>query len=224
MFKSNLEQQVNSGSVSRQTYLQGLPKQLLPIVLMVYVPAVGAILALNIFTQLTGLPVSYFTADVAATTKQEFYVGIYSHIGIMLWCACTAICFFSYAALRKQSKNQKLSLFLLYSGIVTLLLLIDDLFLIHEAVFPKYFNVSEKRFYAGYGLILLSYFIWFRKTIFKTEFFFLALALGFFGVSVLIDLKFTQRYLFEDGAKLLGIVSWVTYFTRVCLSQVRANT
>lgn len=217
IFKSKAKQQQVKSSWQVQS------QQLLPIILMVYVPTVGAVLALSLFTQLTGLPVSYFTADVAATTKQEFYVGMYSHIGIMLWCACTAICFFSYAALRKQSKNQKLSLFLLCSGIITLLLLVDDLFLLHEAVFPNYLNISEKKFFAGYALIMLSYFVRFSKTILKTEFLFLLLALGFFGISILIDIKFTEEYLFEDGAKLLGIVSWVTYFTRVCLSHVRSN-
>src|SRR5574337_801026 len=92
-----------------------------------------------------------------------------SNIGILLWSASAAICLFCSAVLRKDINNRELPLFLLFSGIITSIFLIDDLFF-YERIYQAYFNVSERTVYSVYVVMVLLYLIRFRVTILRTEF------------------------------------------------------
>lgn len=80
--------------------------------------------------------------------------------------------------------------------------------------------------YLGYGLAVSYYLIRFRSTILRSEFLLLAMALLSFAVSIAVD-RFgpedTAGHLLEDGAKLVGIMSWLTYFFRTGLSAVKSE-
>jgi hypothetical protein len=195
----------------------------------VYVLTLCAFLGLAIAGLLAGVPIQYLTRDPAAIMGAPFYVGLFSNIGVLLWCASAAICFFSFLALKENINDREFSSFCLFSGFVTTLLLLDDFFLLHDSFFPKYLNIPEKLVYAGYSVIILPYLLKFRIIILKTEFLPLLFAFSFFGLSGAIDLLHHQfsslqiglQSLLEDGTKLLGVVSWCTYFARVCIRQIR---
>lgn len=103
--------------------------------------------------------------------------------------------------------------------------MLDDLFLLHENIFPRKLNIPEKFVYFVYGIIVLSYIVKFRKLILKTDFIFLFLAFGFFGASIIFDQVTTNKYLgvLEDWFKLFGIVNWLAYFTRIGFQQMEKN-
>ena len=209
---------------------QGLLDQsraLLPVMFAVYTPV---IILFAIISLQTKIPVPNLTRDPLAITKAPFYFGAISNIGILFWCSAVAICFFSFRLLSDIRKNKEFQRFFLFSGGITSILLLDDLFLIHEEVFPYYLNIPEKLAFVGYGMIISLYLIKVRKTILKTEFIFLNLAFCFLGLSVTIDFFpiFTRlfgnegEFLLEDGFKLLGIISWFTYFARACVEQLKS--
>ena len=77
------------------------------------------------------IPVYKFTADPTATLSAHPFTGLVSNIGIIFWCATVAICFFTFAIYR-ASNQDKISIFLLISAFLSLILLLDDLFLFHE--------------------------------------------------------------------------------------------
>ena len=206
-------------------------KPFLPGLAYIYISAIFVLLALTFGSLVAGIPISYFTRDPSALMGVPFYIGLLSNLGILLWCSSAAICLFSFMVFRGVVKNTEVALFFLFSGILTIILLFDDFFLIHESVFPNYLNIPEKLFYAGYVPTLLTYLVRFRKIILKTEFLLLLLALTFFGLSIFTDL-FQQTFdilkpnlvdLIEDGSKFLGIVSWCAYFVRVCVTQVKSK-
>ncbi|MBD2745023.1 hypothetical protein [Coleofasciculus sp. FACHB-1120] len=212
------------------TYLNRF-KILLPILLLAYIPLVVIFIIIN---SQNVIPARYLTRDPLAIVVQPFYLGIISNLGILFWCSAAAICFFTFAVLRKDSEQRIPKLFLLFSGLVTSVLLFDDFFLLHEDAFPNYLFIPEKLVYLGYGIMLSLYLIGFRKVILKTEFIPLFLAIGWFALSVLVDSgKIPQpsslgggkvgevTSLLEDGAKLLGIVSWFVYYTMVCIKQIK---
>jgi hypothetical protein len=70
--------------------------------------------------------------------------------------------------------------------------------------------------------VTLAFLVGFRRVILEGDFLLLGLALGFFGLSVAVDV-FTDRelYLWEDGAKFVGIVTWLAYFVRVSARVLR---
>ncbi|MEM9808005.1 MAG: hypothetical protein AAF959_22280, partial [Cyanobacteria bacterium P01_D01_bin.56] len=158
------------------------------------------------------IPISDLTRDVAAIGQLPFYAGFLSQIGILLWAASATICFFSATVLPKhRASSRQLKRFLFVSALLTLLLGLDDAFLLHETVFPQ-LGISSKATYAGYGVFLLSYLFRFHTLILKTDHILIAIALGFFGMSVaidMLDLSGQRAFLFEDGAKFVGIVSWL---------------
>lgn len=207
-------------------------KPLLPILFRTYIPVLCILFAIAIIRLPSGVAIHHLTRDPSAITRTPFYFGLLSNIGVLLWCCSATVCFFSSIVLQKNINNSKeFSSFLLFSGLITVLLLLDDFFLLHEEVFPYYLNVPEKVVYTGYGIAILIYLLRFRTTIVKTEFLLLFFAFAFLGLSVNIDLlqqKFSLletslEALLEDGTKLLGIVSWCTYFVRLCIQQVRST-
>ena len=203
-------------------------KRLFPFLLLLYLPT---LLGLSIVT-LTSIhqetPIFNYMRDPSSITNVSPFIGVISNIGILLWCASAATCLFSWTILRKRAKLENMAHFFLYFGSMGLLLLLDDFFVLHEYIFPIFFGVSEKITYMGYGSLLLLGIILFRGTILQTEYLTLMLSICFFGLSFFVDIfqytieiYFGQfRILFEDGFKLLGIVSWFGYFSRCCYNEL----
>lgn len=163
-----------------------------------------------------GISIRKLTADPAKVLHIHPLAGLISNIGILLWSAAAAVCFFCYSI--ADLTPRRFRAFLLASALLTTLLLLDDLFQLHERLFPKYLGLPEPVTCAAYVVLVLAYLYVFRREILQTDFVLLALASGCFGVSVVCDQLFADRPwgLIEDGAKLLGLAWWCAYFVRVC--------
>jgi hypothetical protein len=192
--------------------------------LLAYLPAMAALVGIAFIAWATGRRVWFFTNDPFVLGNLPFYAGILSNVGILLWCATAAICFFSTAILKKDDHVNDWKPFLFMSGVFTSLLLCDDLFQMHKIFYPILFHLAEVFVYGVYGLFALWYLIHFRKQIRNTEFLLLVFALAFFILAVMFDtLHLLPRgnTAFSDGLKFLGIVSWFIYFMRTCGKEVR---
>jgi hypothetical protein len=192
-------------------------RELFPILSGLYIPVLILVLIARWASFLLSIPIGNLTRDPSTLTGSSPFIGALSHIGVLFWCAATTICFFSFTVLDKKARREEFPLFFLFGGLISLILLIDDLFLFHEVVFPVYLNIPEKLVYLAYVLIIIGYVARFAKLILKTDFIFLILAFSWFGLSIILDLlefKLSIPILFEDGAKLFGIVSWFGYFAR----------
>lgn len=212
----------------RQVFTDQL-KSILPILLTVYAPV---ILLLAILKLQNKVSFSTVMRDPLAIADYPPYVGAVSNLGILFWCSAAAICLFSFVVLRKLDRNRKFQIFFLGSGCITAILVLDDLYLLHEMVFPEYLNLSENVIMFGYISLILLYLVKFRKIILNsTDFIILFFAFGFFGFSMGFDkvlpvLSFDllgdeTQVLLEDGFKFAGIISWLTYFARTCFKQVK---
>lgn len=162
-----------------------------------------------------------FFREPAAILKFNPFLGVMSNLGVLLWAFTAAICLFVAVLLIKRG-SKKIGLYLLYSATLTFVLLVDDFFLLHEHIFPRYLNVPEKVFYLAYILAMLFFFLLFARIILQTDYLILLIACGFLALSMLSDLVLRQTgiaVLVEDGFKLFGIVTWLIYFTRTCYQQ-----
>jgi len=184
---------------------------------VVYVLIILMLIAVEfLVTESLGLSMSLLSRDPAATFHSSPFIGVISNIGIIVWSAAVAICLFCSGIFHKQNKGEHATFFR-YSGLITFILLIDDLFMFHDLVFPKILHFPEKLVYAAYFLLIVIYLFKFYKYILKTEYAILGLALILFGLSMLIDQILPSRgieFLIEDGMKLLGITTWYIYFER----------
>lgn len=189
-----------------------------------------SILLLIVMTALSvslDIPFQRFVRDPADLAQIHPLSGVLSNIGVLVWCSTAAVCMFAFALLRTRSGRSPLGMFLLCSGFLTLMLLADDLFQVHETLFPIYLKIPESVTFGLYGLVTLFIVIRFFTPIMSTNYRLLLLAFALFGVSILVDMLFPEpsllRYLVEDGAKFMGIVSWLVYHAGVAMSALASE-
>lgn len=198
-------------------------KKLISVLALSYVLIFGFLISVVIISAYYNIPIARFTRDPTAILGGHPFTGVISNIGILFWCSTVAICFFS-AAIHRKNGGLIASRFLSFSGLITLLLLLDDLFLFHEEIFPTYFHIPEKAIYLGYLVLILMCFVKFKKLIVKTEYALLLISCIFFSMSIGSDFFLPQkglRLLVEDGFKLFGIVTWFIFFVRTCFIQIQ---
>src|SRR5262245_59972388 len=125
-----------SGSISEQCRL------LVPTFIMIYAPAM-LLLGVAVMASLAmGVPLVNFFSDPLGLTYSNPLLGVISNIGILLWSASAAVCLFTYLIVRGRRQDREVRLFFLLFGLLTLVLMLDDLFQFHEEVFPKYLNLD----------------------------------------------------------------------------------
>ena len=194
-----------------------------PILVMVYA-LTTAILSIVIFLGIEhNVELDHFTQDPASIMETPFYLGFFSYIGILFWCAAATICFFMYFIIDSDTlvlKRRKQ--FLLCSGLISCLLMFDDLFLLHEIVFPDYFMIPKNVVYLLYINIIIVYVVLFRIELMDSEYMLLIIAFGLLGISQFVDslpMPIPEDSFLEDAVKLFGIVTWFTYYMRFCTQQ-----
>src|SRR5690606_41772331 len=116
--------------------------------------------------------------------------------------------------------------FLLSLGLLTTLLLVDDLFLIHESI-QLHFDKSQRWSVLVQGLFAAWFLARFVRIIWSTRWSLLAGAMLCFGGSLVVDFeKFAvadpYHHLLEDGFKMMGIAGWCGYAVLVSTSALRA--
>jgi hypothetical protein len=176
----------------------------------------------------SGIGVEIFTMDPSAIAEIHPFYGIVSTIGVLLWTATASVCIFTYIALKDRlERNQKK--FLLFSALLTLYLLIDDAFLLHDFLVPYYLHIDQKYVVLLGLFLILAYLVGFFRMILRTEYVLIFLALVYFGLSVVMDYLSDYQgveisYLLEDGFKLFGITTWFIYFFRTSMGFVRKES
>ena len=162
------------------------------------------------------VPFGNFTRDPSSIhPSSKFYYGFISNFGVLFWSFTASICLYSYALMKKVSTSTFINMksFFLWSGAISLLLLLDDLFLLHEKVFPWMLPLNEKIIFSLYGILIVVHLLKHKKLILaNTKYFYLVLSLVFFGLSLIFDFapRFSEKWhhMFEDGPKFIGIVFW----------------
>ena len=125
---------------------------------------------------------------------------------------------------------------MLHAGIITTILMFDDLYMLHEQVFPEYLNIPEHFVYLFYAVYLTFFLIRFKNILLRSEYLILMAAFLFLGMSVLIDevaeLNFLPKHgsfiykyetLIEDFFKSFGILTWLIYFSLTSFSMMLPN-
>jgi hypothetical protein len=157
------------------------------------------------------------------------YVGILSNIGILFWCSTCAVLFYSALINRIKKMPGNETYFLIFSGFLSILMLIDDFFLMHDVIFPEYLKIDEKVFYIFYGLSVVAIFVRYYKIILDTDYVLLILSFVLLGLSATTDeiiamgVHINHPFIVEDSFKLLGILSWFSYFTRTAYKFVKTD-
>jgi len=166
------------------------------------------------------VPLPDFSRDPTATLHGSALTGVQSNVGVLVWWTGAAVAFFAAFLAPREGSDAAASSFLIWSGAITAVLTLDDLFQFHEDLAERYLRLNDKIVVAIYGIAVLAYLVRFRRLILRTDYPLLVAGLALFAGSNAVDLLLQDRWLsdwrifVEDGLKLLGIVSWSAYLIR----------
>ncbi|HAT86891.1 MAG TPA: hypothetical protein DCS30_13685 [Rhizobiales bacterium] len=139
------------------------------------------------------------------------YYGLVSNMGLLLWTGTAAVCLLMGLVVLSVDKQDPFTRFALSAGSLTAWIAIDDMFLVHEKVFPAV-GVPQTLVIISYMVLAGLYVLTSWKYIFRQQWWMLALGAIALASSIFIDLVFhsLDAYLvyLEDSAKFFGIVCW----------------
>lgn len=150
-----------------------------------------------------------FLRDPAALFGFNPFFGLVSHLGILALVGSSVICLF---AARHGRKDGSL---LASIGIFGLVIAADDLFLLHEEIWPNWVGLPEKLVLSTYALAAFLIALRFRGQISGSDRGGLVLALSLLAASIVSDqiLSHGQHgYMVEDGFKFIGLIVWSHYW------------
>jgi hypothetical protein len=182
---------IGSGGLGRRWsgHLTRTPK-------LAYVLAIVAPALLVLATLSTGVDPWIVLRDPIAAmggSTAQLYYGMLSNVGVIVWAAAAAICLFVAATdgARLSSEGRR---FLLFAGILTSILTIDDLFMVHE-------NADSALVYLPYGLAAAFYLYRFGNLILSLDPALIIAAVAFMGMSVATDLMIELREQWHSSSR-----------------------
>jgi len=158
----------------------------------------------------SGIRMTKLSKDPAQLASFPIYYGLLSNLGILVWAAGGIISLFASF----HVEGAKIRSLLRWAGILTLILLLDDFFLIHDILFPRVLRLPEWLVYLFFLVAFPLFFLRHLKPIFgQTEYRILALGVFLLGLSFLIDMNVLPGGIdVEDGFKLAGMVAYSYYW------------
>lgn len=191
--------------------------------LIVLLSVVGAVLLVLLLAIQTRIPLSDLTRDPLAIMgkKSAPHLGFLSNLGVLLWCMSASVCAFTGLRLVIGAGDRRAGVFLLAAAGFTAMLMLDDLFMVHENLTLR-IPQGDIALFTLYGLLALAYILAFRRVLRRFGVLAPLLAVALLGVSVAADLGELTAvvpgnwpWVVEDGAKFVGIVIWATFHLRV---------
>lgn len=157
-------------------------------------------------------PIGSLTRDPTVTAEEPWYLGFASSLGVVGWAIAAG--FFGLGAILVQRRGGRgvdaLGLAVAYS----LLLLVDDLYLLHDDILLRVVG-SEEPVYAVYALLGILWATRARRYLNRPTAILLVATIAAMSSSLAIDLAWDSqsdlRLVAEDGLKFTGIWLWALF-------------
>lgn len=182
-------------------------------IVVVYGAAIGIVLFAFALSRATDRPLEYFTREPADMLGAPAYVGALSNLGALVWGVAATCALLAWTVERSPRA-------LLFGGLLTILLLADDFYRLHEDFYPT-FGVKQRFSNIAYFLLVVGYLGVFRDYLRSRGGWLLLTAFGLLGVSAALDILFRDQDAAEDAIKLFGIAAWATFFALAGYDELR---
>lgn len=187
------------------------------------VPALVVYVAALLISRSAGIEdLGLVIRDLAQTCRQPLAVGLLSNLGYLLWTASASLCLFVVLAGLVSGGRRRLRELLLCGGVFSLLLCLDDMFLLHDKYIGADFLYVT---YAIFALLILSRF---RDLVLSLGGPTFLAAVALLGGSIILDKiqfvlpwSYAQVQLLEEGLKFIGIVCWLRFWWQASAAAVK---
>ncbi len=157
--------------------------------------------------------------DFAQQMDESSFLGFLSSIGTWLWVSAAAISFFGFFTIKANKINKHRELLFLL-GVFSLLLAIDDFFMIHD----RY--IDQNICYGTYAVLAIAMLIRHYKTIIEINGFGFIFAGTLLALSIFTDLiqdylpfRYSNIQIVEEGFKFTGAATWLYFVALVASYQ-----
>ncbi|MCP9792108.1 oxidoreductase [Vulcanococcus limneticus Candia 3F8] len=199
---------------------------LVPLLRLALLPALLVYVLALWLSGAAGIEAELVLRDLAQTCKYPLGVGLLSNLGYLLWMAAAAIAFFGALSGVTGARGRHRQLLLLGGGF-SLLLALDDMFLLHD----RY--IGANFLYALYAVFAVALLLRYRSLVPALGGLSFLAAVVLLGSSVLVDeiqsllpFRYELTQLFEEGFKFLGIAAWLYFWWQAAAgaSRLGANS
>ncbi|MCG8357286.1 MAG: hypothetical protein MI920_17115 [Kiloniellales bacterium] len=162
-----------------------------------------------------------FMKDPLALAGRSPFLGAVSNLGVVVWCMTASIAVFTGLLISRREKLPDSGALFIVCGVLTAVLMLDDLYMFHEDVAPMSLGIPEPLVLAVYAAAGLAYLIKFARRLRDLQPALLIVSAAMFATSMLADLLITDQStqlasMSEDGTKFVGIVAWAAFHIRAC--------
>jgi hypothetical protein len=149
----------------------------------------------------------------------------FPHLGVLAMAMMGAICVFVAVLLRRGGRHRGV---LLYVGILSLWLSLDDLFMLHEGILPRVVGIPEHVTLGLYVVAVLGLMRLIGGRVFTRAYLGFWVAAGFLVVMLATDIAFevatSPSFLLEEVTKLCGFVLWAAFWIVFAARAMRGAT
>jgi hypothetical protein len=205
----------------------------------ILVPAITLALAapiIAIFGNLAyDVPLEDAVRDPMFTTGGHPLTGAVSHLGVLLWWTAASVSVFVAFLAKRAYRTREAAKYLLWAGLLTAYLAIDDLFMVHEGLVRLHTPIPQPIMLALIAVATAAVLWRFHRLIGTTPWPILAVALTMLAASLLLDTLAsiggyfdvwtmpTIGVFIEDTFKWMGIVAWATYLVLVSIETIESH-
>lgn len=190
-------------------------KKLLHCFLVAIVPASVFYCLSIIVLKLRGFEIMEILRDPAQQSGASSFLGFLSNIGIWLWICSAAISFF-FVLTRDIFRKKNFRELLFFTGVLSILLAVDDFFLIHDRYVNQ--NICYLTYVIFIGYLLIRHFkriIAIDVSAFLLTGIFLALSIFTDLIQTKIPLIYEYVQIIEEGFKFIGAAIWLYFNGRI---------
>lgn len=199
------------------------------VLLVTYHAVAIALLALVMaLVELLGMPLYALMSDPAAVNGTSAAVGFLSNLGVVIFAGSAAVALFAaFVHHRTRSHPEHAGLFAAV-GILTLVIMLDDLYMVHDRILSGRFGIGTDATAPVYALAAALIGWRWRALLHGSGLPLAVSALLWLSISVGIDSHIipapSTSLIYEDGAKFVGMVgwsAWIGYAAADSLTGVR---
>lgn len=170
-----------------------------------------------------GLPIEYLLEDPSSLLGYDQFIGFLTPIGVVVLAVGIGAVLLLASVKHGDMTAEERLVFraLVFLAGVSLFLILDDLFLLHERVFTGLFQIGERSIFMAYGIIFLVLAFIHRKGLLSGPIIFLIFSVLLFGASIASDVLTDKVSLsagltsslkmLEEGGKLGGYLFWTVF-------------